>query len=747
MKTHKLSLRKIVSYLNNPDEDGGFWLPNIQRPFVWSEDQICRLFDSILRQYPISTLLIWKTKMGVRRRKFIDNFKEEHRQKLSTFKVPDDDKKKCLVLDGQQRLQSLFIGLRGSYNGKELYLDILSGELAAPDDVRYKFKFLDPQTAAFPHIRFKDIVFSDEKPRVISDGIAAEAGRALTTAEADKIKDHVDLIRETFFNESGIGYQELDSIDQANLYKEDDVVEIFIRANSGGTRLGKSDLLFSLLTSAWEEADDKMEILLDELNMQDFAFTRDFILKTCLTLLGQGARYEVEKFRKAGVRENIEKEWDNITTAIKDVADFVRGSTFIRSDKALSSYLVLIPLVYFRYHFHQAWNAKRDVELYLLRSLLTGAFGSHPDQLIDDTVKKIDEIKVFDLNEMFGVIRSAGQSLELTEDRFWAIGYNSENIHLLFNLWYREFNYTPVFSGNLPQIDHVFPQSLLKKVKTLNPDTGKMNVMKYRESDRNQLANCMLLTAAENGAGGKSDTPPNEWFAGKDAAYLERHLIPPDPGLWKLDRFEDFIVERKKLIKAKFAYLLSTQATVNPSTAMSTGNTPIVPVIPMDEDYHDERDTAVVIREDPERHEIRRQFWTGLLDTARTKLPLFANVSPGQQGWIAAGAGKRGLNFNFAVREHDAQVELYIDRGRGCDAENKAIFSKLQAHKADIEAAFGDRLEWQPLDDRRACRIRKVIALGGWRDEAKWSAVHEAAVDAMVRFERSIGPFVEGLSI
>ncbi len=558
MKTQKLSLRKIVSYLNNPEEDGGFWLPNIQRPFVWSEDQICRLFDSILRQYPISTLLIWKTKMGVRRRKFIDNFKEEQRHHLSAFKVPDDEKKKCLVLDGQQRLQSLYIGLCGSYDGRELYLDMLSGQVAAPDDVRFKFKFLDPKTASFPHTRFKDIVFSNDRPRVIADAIAAMAGSPLTQAQQDRIKDHVDLIRETFFNESGIGYQELDSIDQANLYTEDDVVEIFIRANSGGTRLGKSDLLFSLLTSSWEEADDRMEILLDELNVQGFAFTRDFVLKTCLTLLDQGARYEVEKFRKDGVRQNIEKEWDNIAAATKDVADFVQGSTFIRCDKALPSYLVLIPLVYLRYHFPKAWGKKKDVELYLLRSLLAGAFSGTPDQLIDDIVNKLNELKAFDLNEVFGVIRSAGRSLELTEDRFWAIGYGSENIHLLFNLWYRDFNYTPAYAANLPQIDHVFPQSILKKVKAPNPSTGKMNVMRYHEAERNQLSNCMLLTAAENGAGGKSDTPPDEWFKDKDPAYLEQHLVPSDPLLWRLERFEDFIAERKKLIKDKFAYLLSS---------------------------------------------------------------------------------------------------------------------------------------------------------------------------------------------
>ena len=53
MKNSKDTFRKFVGYLNNPEQDGGYWLPNIQRPFVWKEDQIERLFDSILREYPI----------------------------------------------------------------------------------------------------------------------------------------------------------------------------------------------------------------------------------------------------------------------------------------------------------------------------------------------------------------------------------------------------------------------------------------------------------------------------------------------------------------------------------------------------------------------------------------------------------------------------------------------------------------------------------------------------------------------
>jgi Protein of unknown function DUF262/Restriction Enzyme Adenine Methylase Associated/Protein of unknown function (DUF1524) len=558
MKTPKHSLRKIVNFLNNPDEDGGFWLPNIQRAFVWSEEQICRLFDSILREYPISTLLIWRTNSNIRRRKFIDNFQPIHRMRLSDFYVPDDTRRKCLVLDGQQRLQSLFIGLKGSYAGRELFFNVLSGEVAAPDDVKDKFAFIDPGAASFPWIKFKDLVFSDGNSFTHTNRIVELAGTDLSDKEKERIGQNVAIVFKAFHSDDGIGYQELDSTENPSLYTEDDVVEVFIRANSGGTRLGKSDLLFALLTSTWDSANDEMEELLQKLNERGFAFTRDFVLKTCLTLLDHGARYEVEKFRKAGVREEIESKWDNIADSIKEVLDFIIGKTFIRCDKALPSYLVLIPLVYVRYHFPHAWRQARDLDSYLLRSSLAGAFSGTPDQLIDNLVAELRVSQAFNLDEVFGVVRSEGRSLEVTEERLWNMGYGSDSIHLLFNLWYRGFNYTPAYVNSLPQVDHIFPQSLLRTVKERNPSTGTMNVMRYRERDRNQLSNCMLLTAQENGAGGKSSTPPDEWFVGErsNESYLDMHLIPKDPSLWKLERFEDFIDERKKLIAEKFKFLL-----------------------------------------------------------------------------------------------------------------------------------------------------------------------------------------------
>ncbi|MHC4880027.1 MAG: GmrSD restriction endonuclease domain-containing protein [Planctomycetota bacterium] len=560
MKNQKQTIRKIVGFLNNPEEEGGFWLPNIQRPFVWGEDQICRLFDSIMREYPISTLLVWKTNSAIRRRKFIDNWSDS--LKLGTFYVPEDTKKKSLVLDGQQRLQSLFIGLRGSFNKRELHLNILSGNVSAPDDIKYQFKFLDAAKAEFPWLRFKDLIFTTRKPRQLASDARAAAGRELEEWELEKIEDHIALIDRTFKMDEAVTYQELDSIDNPDLYSEDDVVEVFIRANSGGTKLGKSDLLFSLLTASWDVADDKMNDLLDSLNRHGFAFDRDFVLKTCLVLLGQGARYEVSKFRKDGVRRKIEDEWESISKAVQDVLDFVKGKTYIRCDKAMPTYLVLIPLIDFRYRFPEGWRSVKHLDEYVLRCSVANAFSGQPDNLIDALVRKTTDAGQFVVDDAFDIVRSQGRSLELTEDRFWQMGYGSKTIHLLFNLWYRSVDHTPAYDGNLPQVDHIFPQSQLRKIKALNPKSGRKDLLKYRSPERDQLANCMLLSRDENGARGKGDTLPEEWFADKSADYLDMHLIPRDPELWKIDRFEDFIEARKQLIADRFKWLLAPSSNV-----------------------------------------------------------------------------------------------------------------------------------------------------------------------------------------
>jgi len=560
MGNHTENIRKFVKYLNNKDEQGGFWLPNIQRPFVWKEEQIEKLYDSILREYPIGTLLVWKTKSNIKRRKFIDNYKKEI--SLSTYFVPQDKSQKMMVLDGQQRLQALFIGLLGSYSSKELYLNIFSGDLVAPEDIKYTFKFMNRKDGVFPFLKFKDIVMSEHRAGDIGRKLKGEFKSEIDTEEKEiKLERNLELIKDVFCTKESILYQLVDSIDKPEIYSEDDIVEIFIRANSGGTQLAKSDLLFSLLTASWDDAEEKIDELINDLNKTGYKFNRDFILKTCLILLGRGSKYEIKKFRDPTLKKDIEEKWDKISSSIRAVKDFIYGNTYLKTDKTLPSYLSLIPLIYSNYHFGNEWNKKsKEHSEYLIKVNLTGVFGGASESFTDSLINSIIENKGFILSKLFDLIKSKGKSMELTKSNLFGFSYSSKEIHLLFNLWYG-FNYQPTLKENQPQIDHIFPQSELKKIKKLNPENGRMSLMKYRTNERDQLANLMLLTAQENGKAGKTNILPEVWFKDKSSEYLERHLIPKDKKLWRIENFELFLEERKILIATKFIDLIYDKQT------------------------------------------------------------------------------------------------------------------------------------------------------------------------------------------
>jgi uncharacterized protein with ParB-like and HNH nuclease domain len=86
-------------------------LPAIQRDFVWPQEKVLRLLDSIMRGYPIAIALLWETYLDLQYRKFTDAF---HPGGIHTFKENKRKKKLKLVLDGQQRLQSLYIAMTSS---------------------------------------------------------------------------------------------------------------------------------------------------------------------------------------------------------------------------------------------------------------------------------------------------------------------------------------------------------------------------------------------------------------------------------------------------------------------------------------------------------------------------------------------------------------------------------------------------------------------------------------------------------
>jgi hypothetical protein len=144
-------------------------------------------------------------------------------------------------------------------------------------------------------------------------------------------------------------------------------------------------------------------------------------------------------------------------------------------------------------------------------------------------------------------------------------------------------------------------------------------------------------------------------------------------------------------------------------------------------------------RELSEREDLRFAFWRDLLAHAKSRMSLHANVSPHGRPWMGAGAGHAGPSFNYGAKMHGWSVFLYIDRGS--DAENNRVFDFLHAQREAIEAQFGGPIEWQRLDDRRACSIASRDGVGGCRDPKEtWPDTHERMSETMARFVDSIQP-------
>ncbi|MCG8407724.1 MAG: DUF4268 domain-containing protein [Phycisphaerales bacterium] len=153
---------------------------------------------------------------------------------------------------------------------------------------------------------------------------------------------------------------------------------------------------------------------------------------------------------------------------------------------------------------------------------------------------------------------------------------------------------------------------------------------------------------------------------------------------------------------------------------------------------------GVAKKELAERHQARRRFWEELLAKARISTKLHSGVSASHGNYVAK--SKNGFSFSYVVRRRDAQVELYIDRGQDAEQENKAIFDQLMQNRHDIEQTFGEQLDWQRLEGKRACRICKPIELGGLADDDRWPEIQDKMIDAMIRLEQAFRSFLESFN-
>lgn len=138
--------------------------------------------------------------------------------------------------------------------------------------------------------------------------------------------------------------------------------------------------------------------------------------------------------------------------------------------------------------------------------------------------------------------------------------------------------------------------------------------------------------------------------------------------------------------------------------------------------------------EEKNRHRVRREFWTEIIRAMKDKSTLYQHITPGTQSWLAAGSGTSGIGLNFSAGKAYGRAEVYIDRGN--KEENDFIFNQLLSQREAIQSTFGGELVWEPLDDKRACRIKAEMA-GNIFEREQWPALIEFMVDAMVRMEKA----------
>ena len=562
---------------------GDLVLPAIQREFVWEEPQIVRLFDSVLRGYPIGSFLSWKvapqTAIDFRFYGFIKNYHEKDSPYCPVLDIPDE-RTVIAVLDGQQRLTALNIGLRGSYAGrirggwwanpkafpkKRLYINALAD---APDNdlgMHHDFRLLtedQAQTPAdgsaywFPVFRLFDIT-------ELSELMAELANRNLgNNPYASQL---IGRLYSTIHNAGALYFYEETDQDVEK------VLDIFIRVNSGGTVLSYSDLLLSIATAQWTQRDAREEIrtLLDVLNAtgQGFRFPKDTILKAGLVLTGvRDVGFKVRNFNHANMAA-LEKEWDAISAALILAVNLL--ADFGLSDATLTANSVLIPVAHYVHYrnlteqYRTAPGAKQDraaLRGWVMRSLVKqGVWGSGLDTLLRDLRDIISEYGAdgFPVPRIEARMAARGKPLAFTPeeiDELLELKYGSKRTFSVLALLFPH-----VDTRNVHHVDHIYPRGLMTPAR-LKADALSPEAVTAMGDRRDLLPNLQLLEGPENIS--KKDQQPLHWakstFHGAAYdAYLARNDLPGLPR--DATDFDDWFTRRRAALAERLRTLLGAR--------------------------------------------------------------------------------------------------------------------------------------------------------------------------------------------
>lgn len=553
-------------------EERRYLLPAIQRKFVWSSEQIEVLFDSIMRNYPINSFMLWNVTS--------DNAKNNYKfyEFLKEYRAYFKDENPYIntkgykdffaVIDGQQRLTSLYLGLKGTYAYKmprkwwkdneeclptrKLYLN-LTAPLPQDDERKmiYNFGFLTDEE--YDNLSKTDSLFpvndiylfkSKEDGQDTLEEYIEENG----LRDNRFAKSALRKLRKVIFEDKLINYYQEENQDI------DTVLDIFIRTNSGGEPLSFSNLLMSITTTYWNrDARKEFDTLVKKVYNSGFIISADLILKCCLVLFNDNIKFQVANFNTATVSV-FDSNWDRIKKCIEVTFELLSKWGF--NDYSLRAKNAVIPIVYYIYYHNyenemlkeiRLVDEKKTIRKWLSISLLKGIFGGQSDSVLTG-IRKVLKNNLLSPDFPFDLIKKefAGndaKSLTLSDELIEGLlktQKESPSSYPLLSLLYSDLKYEVVHY----HMDHLHPASAFWNLSRESFDSDEKFNFYTNTEHWNSILNLQLLSPSTNES--KSDEALEDWVKDKDID-LKLHLIPENVSL-KFDNFEQFIDKRKELL-------------------------------------------------------------------------------------------------------------------------------------------------------------------------------------------------------
>ena len=542
-------------------ESNNMILPALQREFVWKRRDIENLFDSLLQGFPINTFMLWdvsdiKTET-MEFYKFLDPDFQESVSINRTYTVRDNDRK-TIVIDGQQRLTSLWIAIYGSYttekgkNKMYLYLN-LDSSLKKDDseedtinstDSFYDFKFMSEEKAKNQRdidgkhwIKVSDAYSQNFNPSsyIIKNNLA---NNEFST-------DTVQKLYYMFRDESILNAYEIQEKDLQH------VLNIFVRTNSGGKPLTKGDLLLSVITVNWagsnrENAREYVQNIVSRVAEYGYKVDKDWVLSCILYILGKDIKLSVNNFDKATSKEIFKKK-DVIAKSIE--ATCVLLNRYRVLERGLTTKLALLPIVNHIYNYNLAdqvskkyHNGKKgmsvedgiyfDMRTWLFRAILAGFFTSGTNEKLGKIQKIQKGTSKPDYFPIAEIISETNLNI---------------NDELIDNLMKTEKK------NAVPVLNIIYSSTKDKDFLTLGIEYDVDHVHAYTHFDKNSgdnrydtIGNLQLLTFDENRR--KNAMSLQKLWDSKSAEEKKSYLLPATFNT-DINAFDEFFISRNQWLR------------------------------------------------------------------------------------------------------------------------------------------------------------------------------------------------------